>query len=177
MRVLPTEVQGVFVVELELIEDERGFFAHTWSEREFRERGLHSTFDRSNVSYNALAGTLRGLHYQVEPHGEVKLVRCTRGAIFDVAVDLRKESPTYRRWASATLDARNHRALFIPEGCAHGFQTLADDTEVLYLMSGSYVPDAARTIAWNDPALAIDWPAASHRIMSPKDLNALPYTP
>ena len=176
MRIVPSGVAGVFTVEPEPHYDERGFFADAWTERDFENVGIDVTFERSSVSYNAKAGTLRGLHYQVAPHAEAKLVRCTRGEIFDVAVDLRPGSPTYKQWTSSVLTAENRRSLFIPEGCAHGFQSLVDQTEVLYFLSGLYVPDAARTVAWNDPDLAIGWPQASHRIMSLKDASAQPHS-
>jgi dTDP-4-dehydrorhamnose 3,5-epimerase len=175
VRIEPTGVAGVFTVEPEPHYDERGFFADAWNGLDFARAGLRVTFERSSISYNAKTGTLRGLHYQVAPHAEAKLVRCTRGEIFDVAVDLRPDSPTFKRWTSSVLTAENHRALFVPEGCAHGFQSLADESEVLYFLSRRYVPDAARAIAWNDPSIGIEWPPATHRIMSLKDAGAKPY--
>jgi dTDP-4-dehydrorhamnose 3,5-epimerase len=155
----PTDVDGVLLVEPEPIRDERGSFARTFSTAEFAAHGLATSIDQCSVSINLNAGTLRGMHYQAEPHGEFKLVRCTRGAIFDVALDLRPRSPTYLGWTAAELTALNGHALAIPEGCAHGFQTLADDSEVLYQISTPYVPDAGRGVRWNDPLFGIAWPA------------------
>jgi len=153
-----TEVVGVTVVDLEPIEDERGFFARVVSEQEFEAAGLHPSFLEGSVSFNTRRGTLRGLHYQAEPVAEDKLVRCTAGALYDVAVDLRPGSPTFRRWTAVELSAERRNALFIPKGCAHGFETLADATEVSYLMSASYHPELARGVRWDDPSLAIPWP-------------------
>jgi dTDP-4-dehydrorhamnose 3,5-epimerase len=166
-----TDIGGAFLVEVEAIEDERGMFARTFSEEEFSARGLDPRVVQCNLSFNPRTGTLRGLHYQAAPHGEAKLVRCVRGAVFDVAVDLRPDSPTYRRWAAAELSADNRLAFFIPEGCAHGFQTLVEDSEVLYQMSTPYVPGAGRGVSWDDPAFAIAWPSAPRdgRVMSERD--------
>jgi dTDP-4-dehydrorhamnose 3,5-epimerase len=155
-----TEVAGSYVVEPERLEDERGFFARTFSADEFAARGLDERVAQCSTSFNAAAGTLRGLHYQAAPHGEAKLVRCTRGAIYDVAVDLRPDSPTYLRWCGRELNADDGRALFVPEGCAHGFQTLVDDSEVLYQISTPYIPEAARGVRWDDPVFGIEWPPA-----------------
>jgi dTDP-4-dehydrorhamnose 3,5-epimerase len=163
-----TAVAGVWIVDPEPHTDERGFFARTWCAREFAERGLSARFVQASVSHNPRRGTLRGLHYQAAPHAEAKLVRCTRGAVYDVALDLRPGSPTYRRHVAVVLDARSHRALYIPEGCAHGFQTLEDDTDVLYQMSAFHAPEAARGVRWDDPAFAIPWPAAE-RLISARD--------
>lgn len=175
MRFTATGIEGVLLVEPEILRDERGFFARTWSAEEFAANGLPVKFDQSNVSQNKFAGTLRGLHYQAEPYAETKLVRCIRGSIFDVAVDLRADSPTFLRWTSATLTAANRAALYIPVGCAHGFQSLEDDTEVLYLMAGAYHAEAARTVAWNDRQIGITWPACDRRILSKKDADAEPF--
>lgn len=153
-----TEIPGVAVVDLERITDDRGFFARGFCAREFAERGLCESFVQANISFNRHRGTLRGMHYQAEPKPEPKLVRCTRGAIYDVAVDLRPDSPTLYRWAGRELTADNYRALFIPAGCAHGFVSLTDDTEVFYLMGAAYDPALARGVRWNDPAFAIVWP-------------------
>jgi len=155
-----TELPGVVVVELEKLQDERGFFARSFCSEEFAGHGLVSHFPQANISYNREKGTLRGLHYQADPKPEPKLVRCTRGAIFDVAVDLRSDSPSYCRWTARELSADNHLGLYIPAGCAHGFVTLEDDSEVSYLMGESYHPGLARGVRWNDPAFAIDWPLA-----------------
>ncbi len=153
-----TEIPGITVVELDKRADERGFFARSYCAREFADHGIAMGVAQCNVSLNDKRGTLRGLHYQAAPSTETKLIRCTRGAIFDVAVDLRPESPTYRRWIGIELDADAHRAMFIPSGCAHGFQTLSDAAEVFYLMGEAYDPALDRGVRWNDPALAIKWP-------------------
>ena len=153
-----TPISGVVLVELERLEDERGFFARGFCAAEFAAHGLAMDAVQSNLAYNARRGTLRGLHYQANPAPEPKLVRCTRGAVFDVAVDLRPESPSYCRWTGHQLDSRDHRALYIPAGCAHGLLTLEDDSEVSYLMGAAYAPELARGVRWNDPAFAIDWP-------------------
>ncbi len=163
-----TALAGVFVIEPERLEDERGFFARTWCRDEFAAHGLDAALVQCNVSYNKRKGILRGLHYQAAPHEEVKLVRCTRGAIYDVAVDLRPPSVTYKRWVAVELTADNHRMLYIPKGCAHGFETLSDDSEVYYQMSELYQPDSARGVRWDDLALRIAWPLP-YPILSQKD--------
>jgi dTDP-4-dehydrorhamnose 3,5-epimerase len=174
-----TRVAGGYVVESERMEDERGFFARTFSSGEFAARGLENRVEQCSTSFNAKSGTLRGLHYQAAPYGEAKLVRCTRGAIYDVAVDLRPDSPSYLRWVGLELSADNGRALFVPEGCAHGFQTLVDATEVLYQISTPYVPEAARGVRWNDPAFSIDWPPPppGGRTMAPRDARYPDFAP
>ncbi len=151
-------LRGAFTIEMVRAQDERGFFARSFSAEEFAAHGLPAEMPQSSVSYNLRKGTLRGLHYQAPPHGEAKLVRCTAGAIIDVIVDLRGDSPTRHRWIGTELTADNRRALFIPKGFAHGFITLRDHTEVLYMISVPYVPGAERGVRWNDPALAIKWP-------------------
>ena len=158
MRFVETKVAGAFLIEPEPIADERGFFARTWCTEEFADHGLNPGLSQANISYNHHKGTLRGLHYQQAPHTEAKLVRCTRGAIFDVAVDLRPESPTYRGWFGAELSADNRAMLYVPEGCAHGFLTLTDAAEVAYQMSAPYAPAAARGVRFDDPAFGIEWP-------------------
>jgi dTDP-4-dehydrorhamnose 3,5-epimerase len=173
MKVLETILQGVLILEIEPIADERGFFARTWDRRDLASRGLTADLDQVSIAYNEVAGTLRGLHFQAAPYGEAKTVRCTAGEIFDVAVDLRDGSPTRLRWVGAELSATNRRALFVPEGCAHGYVTLTDRAEVQYQMSTPYRSDAARGYRWNDPTLAIDWPVPIRRI-SARDA-ALPY--
>jgi dTDP-4-dehydrorhamnose 3,5-epimerase len=160
VRFRETPVAGSYAVEPERMEDARGFFARTFSADEFAAHGLDDRVDQCSTSFNAKRGTLRGLHYQAAPHGESKLVRCTRGAIYDVAVDLRPNSPSYLRWAAVELTAENGRALYVPEGCAHGFQTLADASEILYQISAAYVPEAARGVRWDDPVFSIEWPPA-----------------
>ena len=168
MIFIETELQGAFIIEPEKIADERGFFARTWCQKEFARRGLTSQFIQGNISSNTEKGTLRGMHYQVHPHEEVKLVRCTQGAIYDVIIDLRPGSPTFKKWMAVELTAENHCALYIPEEFAHGFQTLVDNTELFYQMSGSYHPDCGRGIRWNDPAFRIEWPS-DERIISAWD--------
>jgi dTDP-4-dehydrorhamnose 3,5-epimerase len=170
MQFVQTPLPGAWVVELDLLGDERGWFARTFDADEFEQRGLNPAVVQCNASFNARSGTLRGMHYQAEPHGESKLVRCVRGAIFDVAVDLRSDSPTYRRWHGVELSAENRLAFYIPAGLAHGFQTLTDDSEVLYQMGHPYVPDAARGVRWDDPAFGIQWPASDgERVVSERD--------
>jgi dTDP-4-dehydrorhamnose 3,5-epimerase len=165
-----TSVRGVWLIEPERLGDERGWFARTFDRDEFRARGLSPEIVQCNASHNARRDTVRGMHYQADPHGESKLVRCTRGAIFDVALDLRRDSPTYRGWHAAELSAENGHALYVPAGLAHGFQTLADDCEVIYQMGHPYVPDAARGVRFDDPAFGIQWPRPSgRRIVSEKD--------
>jgi dTDP-4-dehydrorhamnose 3,5-epimerase len=167
----PTSLPGAFVVELEPIADERGSFARTFDAEAFAARGMDARVAQTNQSQNRRAGTLRGLHLQTAPHGEAKLVRCTRGAVHDVLVDLRPDSATFRQWFGLQLDARSGLALFAPEGVAHGFQTLVDDTDMSYQMSTPYVPSAATGVRWDDPAFAIEWPdpPPSGRTISPRD--------
>jgi dTDP-4-dehydrorhamnose 3,5-epimerase len=153
-----TDIEGVWIVEPERHEDERGFFARTWDSHEFEAHGLRGLVVQTSISYNRLRGTLRGLHYQAAPHEEAKLVRCTAGAIYDVAVDLRPASATLRQWVGAELSAANRQALYVPEGCAHGFLTLEDDSEVAYQISAPYVAGAARGVRFDDPAFEIVWP-------------------
>ncbi len=155
-----TALPGAFIVEPEPRADERGFFARTFCAREFAAHGLETRIAQCSVSYNPRRATLRGLHYQAAPHAEVKLVRCTRGEIFDVAVDLRPDSPAFRRHFAIVLSADDRRMLYVPQGCAHGFETLTDDCEVLYQNSEFHVPAAARGVRWDDPAFAIPWPLA-----------------
>jgi dTDP-4-dehydrorhamnose 3,5-epimerase len=153
-----TGIDGVLVIEPERHEDERGFFARTWDPGEFAQRGLNPELAQCSISFNRAHGTLRGLHYQAAPHEEAKLVRCTSGVIFDVAVDLRPDSSTFREWFGVELSAENRLALYVSEGCAHGFLTLADDSEVHYQISQAHAPDAGRGVRWDDPAFAIRWP-------------------
>lgn len=158
MRFRETELPGAFVIELEKIEDNRGFFARVWCQQDFEDNGLVSRIVQVSTSFNTKAGTLRGMHYQVAPHVETKVVRCTRGALYDVIVDLRPDSPTYKRWIGVELTAKNHAMLYVPAGFAHGFITLEDDTEVTYLISEAHHPQAARAIRWDDPVFNIQWP-------------------
>jgi dTDP-4-dehydrorhamnose 3,5-epimerase len=153
-----TTLPGVFMIELECHHDERGFFARTWCPREFEEHGLNPRLAQCSVSFNTKKGTLRGMHYQAAPFEEAKLVRCSRGAIFDVAVDLRPRSTTFLQWVGVELSADNGRMLYIPEGCAHGFQTLEGQSEVIYWISESYHPESQRGVRWDDPAISIAWP-------------------
>ena len=168
MIFVETPIPGAYVIEIEKHRDERGFFARSWCAREFADKGLDHQLVQCNVSFNTLKGTLRGLHYQIPPYAEVKLVRCTKGSLFDVIVDLRKESSTFLQWFGVELTASNHKMLYIPKGFAHGFQTLENDTEIFYQMSEFYVPQAACGVRWNDPLFTITWPAAD-RIISSKD--------
>jgi len=158
MKFSETELSGVYLIELEPSEDERGSFARSFCRDEFGEAGIDFSIAQANISFNNFAGTIRGMHYQEHPFEELKVVRCTRGAIFDVVLDLRPESSTYCQWCSAELNAENGSALFVPAGCAHGFQTLSDSTEVHYLMSEPYKPDAASGIRFDDPVFGIEWP-------------------
>lgn len=153
-----TGIGGAWILEAERLEDERGFFARTWDADEFAARGLNARLAQCSISFNRLRGTLRGLHYQVAPHEEAKLVRCTAGAIFDVVVDLRPDSTTFRDWFGVELSADNRLAVYVPEACAHGFLTLTDGCEVHYQISQFYAPEAARGVRWDDPAFGITWP-------------------
>ncbi len=176
MQFTETIIKGAFVIEPERIEDERGFFARTFCRREFEAHGLNPNLVQCSVSFNRKKGALRGMHYQAAPHQECKLVRCTRGAIHDVIVDLRSESPTCKRWFAVELNAANRLMLYIPEGLAHGFQSLADDSEVFYQISEFYSPGHSRGLRWNDPAFAIDWPIAA-TIISERDRNHPDFAP
>jgi dTDP-4-dehydrorhamnose 3,5-epimerase len=161
---------GAFLITPFRLEDPRGFFARTYCEHEFHAHGLCSRFVQCNVSFNRSRGTLRGMHFQREPNPEPKLVRCTNGGIYDVIVDLRRDSPTWRQWWGTELTAENRLALYVPPGCAHGFQTLADNTECFYQMAEFYVPNLSGGVRWNDPAFAIRWPI-DDPILSDKDRN------
>jgi dTDP-4-dehydrorhamnose 3,5-epimerase len=171
VRFEETPLRGAWLVELDRHEDERGFFARTFDRAEWLARGMDPTVAQCNTSFNGRAGTLRGMHFQADPHGEPKLVRCTRGAIWDAIVDLRADSPTHRQWFGAELTAANGRALYIPAGMAHGFQTLEDGSEVLYMMGHEYVAESASGVRWDDPAFGIDWPEPppGGRTMSERD--------
>jgi dTDP-4-dehydrorhamnose 3,5-epimerase len=158
VKVIPTLIPGVFKIEPQPQADERGSFARTYCEATFRAHGLQPVGIQCNISVNAKRGTLRGLHYQAPPAEEAKLVSCVRGRLFDVAVDLRPDSPAFRQWLGVELDAAEGLALYIPRGCAHGFLALADDTAVYYHMGSEYAPELARGVRWNDPAFAISWP-------------------
>ncbi len=153
-----TALPGAWIIDMEPQEDERGFFARSWCQREFAARGLNPSLVQCNISFTKRKGTIRGMHFQAPPFEEAKLVRCTRGSLYDVMIDLRNDSGTYRRWIGVELTAGNGRMVFVPEGFAHGFQTLEDDTEVLYQMSQFFAPECARGVRWDDPAFDIRWP-------------------
>ncbi len=163
-----TKLKGAFIVELEPIADERGSFARSFCQKEFKQNGLNPIVVQCNLSFNNKRGTLRGMHYQAAPHAEAKLVSCIRGSIYDVIIDLRPESATYCRWIAVELSAGDNRMLYVPEGFAHGFQTLTDDTMVFYQMSDFFAPEFTRAVRWDDPAFAIRWPV-EEKIISEKD--------
>jgi dTDP-4-dehydrorhamnose 3,5-epimerase len=165
-----TKIRGVMQVRVNRIADERGFFARSWCRGEFEAAGLDTSLAQCSISYNASKGTLRGMHFQSAPYAESKLVRCTRGAIYDVALDLRADSPTFREWFGVNLTADNRDMLYIPEGCAHGFLSLEDHTEVFYQISEFYHPETARGVRWDDPAFEIVWPA-NPQLLSDRDRN------
>ncbi len=170
------DIAGAFLLEPQRVEDARGFFARTYCRHELEERGLDPTLVQCNISVNHQKGTVRGMHYQAPPHEEIKLVRCTQGAIHDVILDLRPDSPTYRQHFGVELSKDNRLSLYIPNGIAHGFQSLADDTEVFYQMSEFYHPDSARGVRWNDPAFTITWPLPV-AIISDRDLAFPDFNP
>ncbi|QCR22828.1 dTDP-4-dehydrorhamnose 3,5-epimerase [Pontibacter sp. SGAir0037] len=163
-----TKLKGAFIIDVKRLEDERGFFGRSWCQREFEEHGLTANVVQANVSYNKKKGTLRGMHYQLSPYEETKLVRCTRGAIYDVIIDLRPDSPTYKQWIGVELTADSYRMLFVPEQFGHGFITLEDNTDVTYQVTQFYTPGAERGIRYNDPAFNIEWPIEP-QIISEKD--------
>jgi len=165
-----TRLKGAFTIEMEPIGDTRGFFARAWCQKEFEAHGLISGFVQANITFSPKKGTLRGLHYQIAPHEEIKLVRCTRGAIYDVIIDLRPESPTYKQWLGTELTADNRKMIYIPGGFAHGYQILMDDTEVFYQVGQFYAPEYERGIRWDDPAFGIEWPLEI-QVISDKDKN------
>jgi dTDP-4-dehydrorhamnose 3,5-epimerase len=165
-----TAIDGAYLIEPERRVDERGFFARVFCENELAERGLAVRISQANTAVSQRAGTLRGVHFQLAPHAEVKIVRCLRGSVFDVAVDLRPGSPSYRRWTGHVLSAENGKLLYVPEGCAHGYLTLAPDTELMYFTSAPYAPNAARGVRYDDPAFAIAWPAKVE-VISKADLS------
>src|SRR5579883_222375 len=171
MRFTPTALPGVFVIEVEPKGDDRGLFARTYCREEFAAHGLCTNWMQCNVSFNTRVGTLRGMHWQSAPHEEVKLVRCTAGAAYDVVADARPDSPTYRKWIAVEITAANRKAVYIPGGYAHGFQTLVDGTELFYQMSAFYVTEAARGARWNDPTLGIEWPPHENRVIAVRDLS------
>ena len=168
MKFTPLNIYGAYLMEPDLKCDERGFFARTLCLGTLRKQGLNVHWEQSNVSFNAKRGTLRGMHFQKDPHPEIKIVRCTRGAIYDVLIDLRPSSLTFKQWDGYELTQENYRMLYIPEGCAHGFLTLEDNSEVFYHMSTSYVPECASGVRWDDPVFGIRWPGEA-KIISIKD--------
>lgn len=165
-----TRLKGAFIINIEPHEDERGFFARSWCADEFKKHNLNSCLSQCNISFNNKRGTLRGMHYQVAPFAEAKLVRCTMGAIYDVIIDLRPDSGTFKRWFSVELTAENRCAVYAPEGFAHGFQTLADESEVFYQMSEFYHPECSRGVRWDDPAFGVTWPVET-LVISENDKN------
>jgi dTDP-4-dehydrorhamnose 3,5-epimerase len=177
VRVTTTPIPGAHLIEPEPRADDRGYFARLWSQTEFADHGLTEDFVQCNAAFSVRRATLRGLHYQIAPHQEVKLVRCVRGAIFDVLVDLRPTSPTYLRWFGKELTARAGTMLYVPHGCAHGYLTLEDACELFYLVSHAYHPAAERGVRWNDPSFAIEWPIADGLTISDKDREWADYTP
>ncbi len=170
-----TKIPGAFIIEPDLFEDDRGFFARLWSKPELATLGLESEFIEANLSYNKQAGTLRGMHYQATPHGQAKLVRCTRGAIFDVGVDLRPDSQTFKQWIGVELTERNRLLLFIPGDFAHGYLTLEDNTEVTYQVTAAYVPESSRGFRWDDPTFGIQWPDVGKLVMNERDRSYPPF--
>lgn len=177
MKFTPTALPGAWIVEPECHEDERGAFARTWCAREFEAHGLNPRLVQCNISWNRVRGILRGMHYQREPHGEAKLVRCTHGAIYDVLIDLRPESPAYCRWFGLELSRANRTMLYIPTGMAHGFQTLTDDSEVFYQMSEFHAPESAAGVRWDDPAFGVSWPHCECRRLSARDASWPDFVP
>ena len=164
------KLNTALLIEIEPLKDERGFFARTWCQKDFEAHGITCQFVQHNISFNKRKGTLRGMHYQIAPHEEAKLVRCTRGAIYDVIIDLRPDSPTYGQWMGVELTAENHKMVYVPEGFAHGFQTLESDTEVTYQVSQFYTPGAEQGVRYNDPAFGIAWPL-NVQVISEKDAS------
>ena len=164
-----TAVKDALIIELEKFTDDRGFFARGWCAKEFEANGIAKPFVQANVAYTKKRGTIRGLHYQVSPYEESKLIRCVKGALYDIIIDLRKESPTYKQWMGVELNEDNYRMLYVPEGFAHSYQTLEDNTEVFYPVSAFYHPAAERGIRWNDPAFSVTWPITENVILSEKD--------
>ncbi len=169
MKFVETKLQGVVLVDIDCLQDERGFFARTVCSKEFAAHGLSAAFVQSSVSYNRAQGTLRGMHYQRAPYEEKKIVRCVRGAIYDVVLDLRPQSPTFRKWIAVELNEDNARAVYIPEGCAHGFQTLTNDTVILYQMTAFFDASSAAGVRWDDPVFGISWPDIKVRVIADKD--------
>ena len=160
MTFTETPLAGAYIIDIVALKDDRGFFARTWSVDELKQRGLDATLVQCNVAWNPTKGTLRGMHFQRPPYDEVKIIRCTRGALFDVIIDLRPSSPTFKQWTSVELDADSRRMLYVPKGLAHGYITLTDDVEAYYHVSAPYTPGSADGVAWDDPAFGVTWPMA-----------------
>jgi len=177
MLFTPTPLHGAYIIELERRGDERGFFARAYCAKEFADKGLTAVWLQANVGFSQHAGTLRGLHYQVAPYEEAKLVRCTKGAIFDVMVDLRPDSDSYKQWFGTELTDTNDKMVYVPEGCAHGYLALTDHAEVFYPVSQFYAPEYEQGVRWNDPAFGIQWPETARRLISPKDQSWPDYLP
>lgn len=169
MKFTQTKLKDAFIIEPEELRDNRGFFARVWCSKELEVHGLETNLAQANIAYNNSKGILRGMHYQRPPHQEVKLVRCTLGAVYDVIIDIRPQSPTFKQWIGVELSASNHRMLYVPRGFAHGYQTLTDEAELYYMVSEFYTPGAEGGIRWNDPAFNIEWPDENHRMLSEKD--------
>jgi dTDP-4-dehydrorhamnose 3,5-epimerase len=176
MKFTETKLPGVYVIEPRRFKDERGFFAPSFRAQDFVARDLASVFVENNISYSNSRGTIRGMHYQAAPHGQAKLVRCTRGTVFDVAVDLRPASPTFKEWFGVELSAENRSMLYVPADCAHGYQTLVDQTEVFYMVSTPYAPESGRGFRWNDPAFGIEWRDVGATIVIERDQNYPDFT-
>ncbi len=174
MKFTKTDLKDAYIIDLERLSDERGFFARAYCENEFKEHGIDSQIVQANVSYNHKKGTMRGMHFQEEPHGEAKLIRCTKGAIYDAIIDVRQDSPTYKEWIGVELNEENRRMLYVPEGFAHGFITLEDDVEVTYQVSEFYTPGAEKGIKYDDPMFNIDWPVEVE-VISEKDRDWEPF--
>ena len=171
MIFIKTKLKGVFIIELEKHEDERGYFARAWCKKEFEVHGLNPNIVQANIAFSMQKGTLRGMHYQIGPYQEAKLVRCIRGAVFDVIIDLRPNSITYCKWLGVELSSENHTMLYVPEGFAHGYQTLENNTEVFYMVSQFYAPNSERGVRWDDPVFDIEWQETSDLVISEKDKN------
>ena len=166
-----TKLKGAFIIVPEKLSDERGFFARMWCRRELEAHGLNPDLAQCNLAYNYRRGTIRGMHFQVAPHQEAKLVRCTKGIIYDVIIDLRPDSPTFKSWIGVELSEHNHKMLYVPEGFGHGYQTLTDGAELFYQVSEFYAPNAEGGVRWNDPCFSIDWPLKEKLTISDKDQN------
>lgn len=171
MKFTETKLKGAYVIEVEPIADERGFFARSWCQKEFEEHGLNANLVQCNISFNLKKGTLRGMHYQAKPYQEAKLIRCTRGAIYQVVIDIRPDSFTFKQWVAVELTAENRKMLYVPKGMASGFQTLMDNSEVFYQMAEFYHPESAKVVRWDNPAFEIKWPLEV-KIISEKDNSA-----